>query len=500
MGREEGGTPPKGRVEMRTKRIWLIISILLIPTLWFGEEKKSEAISGKGTIKTIKIVVSQSNEPADAEVPYKEVISRLFELAGAKVVPDDSPNFDALLTIEVQGKAIGRNYKLGGLLWTGAKIKGSITLEMKNKRIEDKFDIDYPAWDISPLEFPEPYSKIYADMYKSPSSALASYAFGAHYGLGHKLATLCYKLFGLKPLLLAFQDSDFYLPTAAGLGLIEAKDKSAIAPLSELVMNKDKPKDLRWRAIWVLGEMGYPDASSVLSQALEDEDVNIRYSAMEALGKIKSKDAVEPLIAILKKQEDPSIKSLVIEALGNIGDERAVDLLADYLNAQDESLIRKSIEALSKIKCERSAELLLPLLNHKNIDIAFDARVGLANLGASAIPVLISALKTNPNISRATIGEIFTYRLKDPLAIPQLLSALKDSESIVREYAVAGLVSIGRPSIEPLIDFLRTEQDQRARNMAASALRGITKQNLGANAEEWQRWWEANRDKFPQKD
>jgi len=467
---------------MRESLTWLILLSLLLPAGGFGEELKLKGI------KNLKIIISQSNEPAEAVVPYKEKVSHLFELAGVQIVSDDSPNYDALLTIEAKGKATGRNYKQGGFLYTGANLSGMIKLDVEGKTIVERFTIDYPPWDISPLDV----SELYKDIYSTPSKALTSYAFGAQHGIGEKLATLCYRFFGLKPLLIAFQDKDPDIACSALWGLAETKDPQAITPLSELVRNKDNHKELRQRAVWVLGEIGNSEASPALLEMMSDEDMDIRRSVIEALGKVKAKDAVEPLITILKDEKQASIKEWVIEALGNIGDPKAVEALAECLNAKEEGVQRSTIQALSKIKCTRSAELLLPLLNSKNL--ANEAKEGLANLGASAVPVLINVLKTDPSISRTSIGEIFCLRLKDPLAIDPLLFALKDEENIVREYAVGGLVNIGRTSIEPLITFLREEKETKARGAAAAALREITKQEFGSNPDEWQRWWEENRD------
>lgn len=476
---------------MRVSYIWLLLA-LIVPTLWFGEEKPKQV---NYAIKKIKIIITQTNEPADAVVPYHEILTYLFALAGVQVVPEDVRDYDAILRIVAKGKALGRNYKVGGFLWTGAKVSGTITLELKKEKIEDKFDINYAPWDISPFELPESYGDFYKEIYKTPSGSIASYAFGADKGLGQKLGYLCYRLFGLKPLLTALQDSNPFIINCASLGLIEARDKEAVAPLSELVRNKENSKGLRWLAIWILGEIGYPKAAPVLLEALQETDTELKSSAIEAIGKLKVKEAVEPLTKMLKEQ-DAEVQRLIIEVLGNIGDEKAIDVLANYLKSQDETFRWKSIQALSKIKCRRSAELLLPLLNDENINIVFNAKVGLAELGAPAVPVLIDALKNNPRISRTIIGEIFNYRLKDPLAIPYLLSSLSDPVSIVREYAVGALVNIGRPAIKPLIDFLRKEKDRNAINSAASALRGITKQNIGSNPDEWQRWWNANKDKL----
>lgn len=450
-------------------------------------------------------MVNQSNEPDGTIVPYKEKIARLLGFAGVEILSDDSQNYDALLRIEAKGKAMGRKYKKSGYLYTGGMISGKIVFELNGESSVQSFNIHYEPWDIDPVEAVEYFKNLYSEQkeasdifintYRTPSSALTSLAFGAQHSLGEKLALIIYKYFGVKPLLKAFQDKDGDIVNAVEWGLIETKDKDAVEALCDMLRSKKNTTEFSYRIISVLGEMGNPRATEVLLETLKDENEWLRGASIVALGKLKAREAVEPLSEILRKSNEPTLSRVIIESLGEIGDERAIDVLSGYLKSDDKNLRYVAVQALGKVRSTRSAELLLPLLKDADINIAFQALSGLAEMGAPAIPVIMKALKTDPSLDKAKIGEIFWFRLKDPMAIGPLLSALKDDASIVREYAVSGLISIGRPAIEPLIAFLRTERDPQALGLAAAALRGITKQDFGSDPAEWEKWWLENKDK-----
>jgi HEAT repeat protein len=461
--------------------------------------------------KTLKIQVFQSyEEPTQGlYIPFKEVASRLFSYAGVTVVPDDSQNYEALLTIKVEGKALGRNYAKGGYLYTGAKMKGEVSLEVGGKLVREQVKINVEPWDISPYEYTQWYDP---EIYKDPGRALASYAFGygesiteegtepppemREAGVGIKLAKICYRFFGVKPLLLALTDEDPNISMIAGMGIASVKDPEAVLPLCEMLKSKGKEDKLRPALIYLLGELGDIRAEDVLMEAFnEEENEGIKNQIIVALGKIKSRKAVEPLISLLNNEKTPiERKEIIIESLGNIGDERAVEEIAKYLNTVEGGLRFTAIKALGKIRSPRSAEVLISYINDKDINIAYEARQALWRMGGEAIPVLFRELKKNKGLSEA-IAEIFDKGIKDIKAIPYLLSAFKDEDRMVREFAVTGLVSIGRPSIEPLISFLEKEKDQTALRYAASALRAITKQDFGIDPAQWRQWFEENKGK-----
>jgi HEAT repeat protein len=484
------------------KKFIPFILIFLLPLLeGLGSEENLPKF------KTLKIQVFQSYEEHSqgVNIPFKEVASRLFSLAGVTVVPDDSKNYDALLTIKVEGKALGRNYIKGGYLYTGAKMKGVVSLEVGGKLEREPISINITPFEVSPYE----YTKwVDPEIYKEPGRALASFAFGVWSeeeetaekiggaGAGMQLAKICHRFFGVKPLLLALTDKDPTLSLIGSIGIASVKDPEAVLPICEMLKSRGKEDKLRPALIWLLGELGDTRAEDVLMEALKKEqNQSLKNSIIIALGQVKSRKAVEQLLSLLNDKRTPlECKQIIIESLGNIGDERAVDGITKYLSVVEGGLCFTAIKALGRIRSPRSAEVLIPYINDKDINIAYEAKQALWKMGAEAIPVLFRELKKNKELSEG-IAEIFDKGIKDIKAIPYLLSALKDEDRMVREFVVMGLVSIGRPSIEPLISFLEKEKDQTALRYAASALRAITKQDFGIDPAQWRQWFEENKGK-----
>ncbi len=65
-----------------------------------------------------------------------------------------------------------------------------------------------------------------------------------------------------------------------------------------------KMKDVRLSAADALGNIKSMIAVQPLINALKDEDSDVRWSAAEALGNIKSETAVQPLINALKDKDE----------------------------------------------------------------------------------------------------------------------------------------------------------------------------------------------------
>lgn len=108
----------------------------------------------------------------------------------------------------------------------------------------------------------------------------------------------------------------------------------AIAGLIATMLNERDP-DARYGAARALGEISQEHelnalvksrAVKALIKALQDDDARVRYWAVDTLGKVRSKLAVEPLAPLLKDR-DPDVRELTRTALARIGGDRAKELL-----------------------------------------------------------------------------------------------------------------------------------------------------------------------------
>ena len=118
----------------------------------------------------------------------------------------------------------------------------------------------------------------------------------------------------------------------AAVRLGEMSDVRAIQYLSDAL--DDEEFEVRLNAVSAIGRIGGPDAIEHLTRVLNDilENVAIRRIAAVELGKTKNPDAVEHLVRTLNDfYEFLEIRKKAVSALGNIGGSDAIDSLFKVL-------------------------------------------------------------------------------------------------------------------------------------------------------------------------
>ena len=144
----------------------------------------------------------------------------------------------------------------------------------------------------------------------------------------------------------ALNDSDDGVRRDAAEALGKISSDKAVEPLIEAL--KDLDNYLRMRAVEALGKIGSDKVIEPLIQSLKDSDDFVRMSAVEALGKIGSDKVIEPLIQSLKDLDDFVLR-IAVEALGKIGSDKAVNPLIEALKDKDPYVRRSAVEALGRI-------------------------------------------------------------------------------------------------------------------------------------------------------
>jgi HEAT repeat protein len=175
-----------------------------------------------------------------------------------------------------------------------------------------------------------------------------------------------------------------------------------------------------------------------------NKNLKIRAKAITALGKMRSKDAVEPLIQAFS-DKNSSIRKKIADALGNIGDKRAVESLICALKDKNSQVRYKAAEALSKIDDPRARVPLIQILNDKN---------EVEKIRTLSVEGLVKA--------------------NDPRVRESLIQILKDKgeDENIRSLSVEVLGKLEDFSaIEPLIQILNDKnEDERIRSFSAKAL------------------------------
>jgi HEAT repeat protein len=258
----------------------------------------------------------------------------------------------------------------------------------------------------------------------------------------------------VKPLLKALRDQNENVRMKAGMALVAIGDDSIFEPM--LASLKDKHPEVRGAACLALAEIRHESSVGPLMEALKDEDERVRDQAAWALAKI-GKPALQRLIMAL---EDPNrdVRCLAMETLGEIGDKRAVDSIIKML---------KDVE----------------------VTIRFGAAHVLGGFGdKKAVNPLIEALKDKDKTVRFWAVNSLE-QIADTRAIKPLVDALKDKDDLVRGAAAGALKEIGdETAIASLVDTLKDEK-KWIRESAAEALVKITKQGF-SSYDDWKHWSE----------
>jgi len=157
-------------------------------------------------------------------------------------------------------------------------------------------------------------------------------------------------------------------------------------------------------AVEGLGRIGRPAAAAVplLVDLLQDPNTANQWSAIEALGKIGDESAVSGLAAKLSSPNGRT-RSETVEALGRISDPSTESLILPMLSDPDEGVRSAAVQALDWSLFPGDAlATLAELLHDTDLVVRMHAAEALGNLAdVRAVPLLVDALKDEPNVARA---------------------------------------------------------------------------------------------------
>lgn len=203
-------------------------------------------------------------------------------------------------------------------------------------------------------------------------------------------------------------------------------------------------------------------------KALSYGDVDDRWNAIRAIGEL-GEPFIEPLVRALS-DEHWIVRRGAGDALARIG-HPAVPSLIKILENGDEDARRETERALILIG-EPTVRPLMDALIHENVQVRRRAVQTLGLLQSpEAVPSIISALKDSDPLVRQEAA-LSLSRYSDTASVTPLIDLLKDEHGYVRMAAVETLCAIGPDAIDPLILALG-EGDEQLRNRASFALVNI---------------------------
>ena len=119
---------------------------------------------------------------------------------------------------------------------------------------------------------------------------------------------------------------------------------------------RKEDKQVRRRAVYILGKTAHPKSVNYLIKALEDEDIGVKERAIKALGILKKKETVPYLVKFLKSK-NVDLQKEAIKSLSDIGNEEALRNLVgskgkvsfENYNVLNKSLLRLGYDSREEI-------------------------------------------------------------------------------------------------------------------------------------------------------
>lgn len=248
----------------------------------------------------------------------------------------------------------------------------------------------------------------------------------------------------------------------AKLALIDV-GSPAVEPLIAVVKDSSVGWFSRGHAARALGRIGDSRAVEPLIAALTDENSSVRRHAASALGHIGDTVAVEPLISALE-DADSNVRLSAVTALGSIGDARAVDPLIFGLKDKKYYVRRNAAIALGEIGNPRAVKPLISALTMKDESMQVRTYVAeaLGKIGdARAVQSLITTMKTAKRQLDNAVAKHGSQYGRDPVVTGKIINIWGSTGNLV--------------------------------NAARAGLSHITGEDLGDDAEIWQKWWDKNK-------
>jgi quinoprotein glucose dehydrogenase len=236
-----------------------------------------------------------------------------------------------------------------------------------------------------------------------------------------------------------------------GMGQLARQDKSYANVL--LTLLKDSDEEITVQAAKVLGDAHIAEAGPLLIPMLSSKNPRAQFFGAQALGRIKHKEAVAPLLDMIKanNDEDVYLRHAAVLALSRIGEAEPIVALA---NNPNKSLRIAAVLVLRRMQNEK----ISLFLSDKDEYIATEAARGIND--DLSIPAALPALAATLNEKRFTSEPMLRRSINAALRVggeqqlDDLVAFAKrtDLNKEVRAEALATLGTWASPSVMDRVD------------------------------------------------
>lgn len=224
--------------------------------------------------------------------------------------------------------------------------------------------------------------------------------------------------------------------------------------------------DLRDEIIEALVRHGSGTFDLLMPQ-LESEDLEVRRSAVVALGRLADRRAAPALVNMLR---DESLSIDAANALAQIGDPQALDGLLSLIGHDDASTRQAAVNALNSLATPQMSKRIIPLLHDPDPNVRESAVKIAGYFGYSEAAGELLKLSRDP-IERVRSAAIEHLPfVEDERVFDALIHALKDETPNVRAAAARALGNMDAPKTDHYLIQALADEDVWVRYFSARAL------------------------------
>jgi len=217
------------------------------------------------------------------------------------------------------------------------------------------------------------------------------------------------------------------------------------------------------------------DAEQLLLEKLEDKNLLISSLAIEMLGKLKCRKALEPVRKLLKKKDSILIKQASIEALGLIGDAGALPEILQYTDSDNKLLREKAGQSLGELAINTSIPHVKKLLKDECPDVRLAAVKALGKMkDSSSVETLMEMAEKSSEADMREEAVKALGKIGDMKAGDLLINKLYDQSEYVRLAAIEALGDMNvREALPHLIKLLENDEKEFVRRSAGKTIMKI---------------------------
>jgi HEAT repeat protein len=221
------------------------------------------------------------------------------------------------------------------------------------------------------------------------------------------------------------------------------------------------------------------NSSLKIVQYLEDDDLAVKLTAIEALGEIPNSGCIKSILIELTENYDDEIRYYALESLKGYDGEDVFEAIVRNLKDSDELVRISVVEAIGDLNEIKGLEHLYEALTDKEEIVRGYAAEGIGKIGkAASIPILEKHLKYETS-SLSKLGFfVGLYLLGERKYLTLMLALLKDPSYRVRcavANSVVDLLNQENVNLikQSLLSALNNEQTNAARSSLQGALEEI---------------------------